>query len=240
MKYRFLIIAWLCMLNLSSQTKGKITYRVSIDKSSIEKPYENPENTEAKNAALEMIHESVPVEAYLVFRDSVSLYYVEDKTEIPKWENINGAISITPVPLNMTWSMAGRDATFYTDWTRDYDIRTSNTMNKSRRIVKTPLSWEITEDTKMIQGYLCYKAILATKENRVAWFTKAIPLPHGPRGFNGLPGMVLEVQDNKISFTVTTIEMDHPEVDDIVEPKEGELISEEEFREWSKTIMSGN
>ncbi|MBV7270098.1 GLPGLI family protein [Winogradskyella luteola] len=232
----FFIITLSLLLN--AQKKGKVVYKVSLDKSTIEKPYENPENTEAKNEALEMLHESQPVEAYLVFNDSVSLYYVEEKVEIPRWDNDNGVVNITPSGINMSWYMAGSANLYYSDWTRNYNISTSEVVGTRKRIKKEPILWDITEETKTINGYLCYKAILTAKENRIAWFTKEIPLPHGPRGFNGLPGLVLEFQNNKYTYLAKSIELDHYEAEEIEEPLEGDIITEEDYRKWANGFWS--
>ncbi len=238
MKHILILLILTFSFLLNAQMKGKIVYEASIDKSTIEEPYENPDNTEAKNEALEMLHESQPVEAYLVFKDSIALYYVEEKVEIPKWDNDNGVVNITPSGINMSWYMAGSANLYYSDWTRNYNISTTDVMGTRKRIKKEPMLWDITEETKTINGYLCYKAILTAKENRIAWFTKEIPLPHGPRGFNGLPGLVLELQDNKYNYLVKDIQLDHYEAENIEEPLDGDLITEEEYKKWASGFWS--
>ncbi|MEO1033568.1 MAG: GLPGLI family protein [Bacteroidota bacterium] len=230
MKNKLTILFVVVSLVTWSQTKGKITYKVSIDKSTIEEPYENPENTDAKNEALEMLHESQPVESYLVFNDSISLYYVEDNKEVPKFENIDGAISINPTGINFNRGMAGGDRLFYTDWSRNYNISTFEIWGEKKRVKVDSMDWTITNETKEIKGYLCKKAIKDSDEKRVAWFTEDLPVKHGPRGFNGLPGLILEFYNNKHYFVVKEIELNHPEVKDIIEPKEGPLITKEELR----------
>lgn len=60
------------------------------------------------------------------------------------------------------------------------------------------ISWKILNETKVIENYNCRKA-LGRYNNReyVAWFTKEIPISDGPYIFKGLPGLVLEVYDQK-------------------------------------------
>jgi len=59
-------------------------------------------------------------------------------------------------------------------------------------------NWIITNETKTISGYNCQKAT-ATFAGRdyVAWFTNEIPIPNGPYKFNGLPGLIVKINDTK-------------------------------------------
>ncbi len=61
--------------------------------------------------------------------------------------------------------------------------------------------WELSADTSSINGVRCQKA--TTKiGNRVwtAWFTAEIPIPDGPYKFSGLPGLVIQVQDERMHW----------------------------------------
>ncbi|NME68857.1 GLPGLI family protein [Flammeovirga aprica] len=52
------------------------------------------------------------------------------------------------------------------------------------------ISWNITEDSKMINGYKCFKAITNYGfYSIVAWFTPELPFSDGPYTFGGLPGL---------------------------------------------------
>jgi len=224
------LITVFSFLLLNSQTKGKVTYRVTVDKSEIEMPYENPDNDEYRNEALETIHESKPVDAYLVFNDSIGMYYVQAKDDIPEWDNTDGFIAITPSNTNVIWLMAGGDNVFYTDWSRNYNIRTFDALGYNNRIIKDIKTWNVTDETKEILGYTCKKAISKKNDKHVAWFTDAIPVKHGPNGTHGLDGLVLEFISHKFSYVATKVELNHPEADDITEPKDGELITHEKFK----------
>jgi GLPGLI family protein len=60
------------------------------------------------------------------------------------------------------------------------------------------INWELVNEFKIIAKYKCQKAI-AHKYGRTwsAYFTTDIPLPFGPYKFNGLPGLILEISDDK-------------------------------------------
>jgi GLPGLI family protein len=54
--------------------------------------------------------------------------------------------------------------------------------------------WNITNETKLILGYTCFKATTTFRGREfVAYFAKDIPIPDGPMKFNGLPGLILEI-----------------------------------------------
>jgi len=59
-------------------------------------------------------------------------------------------------------------------------------------------NWKITNDTKTISGYNCQKATTTfAGRDYVAWFTNEIPMPDGPYKFNGLPGLIVKINDTK-------------------------------------------
>ncbi len=158
MKKLFFVFLVFTTLNLWSQTKGKITYLVSLDKSTFEAPYENPENTQVENDALEMLLEAQPVQSYLVFNDSIAGYYVQDE-DAPELENFDGVISFNSTGVNLCWIRAGGERYFYTDINRDYNISTFDLMGNKKRLISKKINWTIAEEQKEIKGYLCQKAV---------------------------------------------------------------------------------
>ena len=90
--------------------------------------------------------------------------------------------------------------------------------------------WQITNETDTILGYPVIKAIYITKLNikspnplikinhkDIAWFTPAIPLPFGPAGIGGLPGLILKyhrgnsvIYATKIKFLKKNIKIKRP------------------------------
>ncbi|MDR4950801.1 GLPGLI family protein [Chryseobacterium sp. ES2] len=66
------------------------------------------------------------------------------------------------------------------------------------------INWQLTNDFKTIGKYKCQKAI-TKKYGRtwIAYFTKEIPFPFGPYKFSKLPGLILEVFDDKDDYHFT-------------------------------------
>ena len=68
------------------------------------------------------------------------------------------------------------------------------------------MAWRIKPETKQIGQFLCQKATCSFRgRNYIAWFTPEIPVCYGLWKLNGLPGLILEVNDlkNEVIFTAT-------------------------------------
>lgn len=88
----------------------------------------------------------------------------------------------------------------------------------TRKVVKNNLrymenadlfNWKIHPETKEIAGFKSQKATTVfAGRDYTAWFTSEIPIPDGPYKFHGLPGLIVELQDQKehYSFVVTNIQ----------------------------------
>lgn len=63
------------------------------------------------------------------------------------------------------------------------------------------IKWKLFSEYKTIGKYKCQKAV-AEKYGRnwIAWFTEEIPFPYGPYKFNKLPGLILEIYDDKKDY----------------------------------------
>ncbi|KFF28963.1 hypothetical protein IQ37_08265 [Chryseobacterium piperi] len=63
------------------------------------------------------------------------------------------------------------------------------------------MKWKLGTDKKTILTYECYKAETTFRgRNYTVWYTKDIAIPDGPYKFAGLPGLILEVYDDKDNF----------------------------------------
>jgi GLPGLI family protein len=79
---------------------------------------------------------------------------------------------------------------------------------------KTNMNWVISQESKEIGGYTCFKATLnevIERSNRnfirpvVAWFTPEIPIPFGPLHYGNLPGLIMELQTENALYGVEKI-----------------------------------
>lgn len=101
------------------------------------------------------------------------------------------------------------------------------------------LNWELTDESKTIGEYLCFKALykkeytgrdgkLKTK-TIVAWYCPAIPFSYGPKEYYGLPGLIIELTEKGTTFYATNIELF--ETDIKIDLPKGKTISQQEYEQ---------
>jgi len=94
------------------------------------------------------------------------------------------------------------------------------------------LKWKITAESKNVGSFYCQKAIYIDSLQTVeAWFTPMIPIMSGPADYVGLPGLILHVDIDEGTKTITAKEVFLEELEKnlIVKPTEGKKISREDF-----------
>ena len=63
----------------------------------------------------------------------------------------------------------------------------------------TQYNWTLINETKMLNGYTCFKAVtngtrFSFKQPITAWYTKEIQINDGPLDYTGLPGFIMQVE----------------------------------------------
>lgn len=82
--------------------------------------------------------------------------------------------------------------------------------------------WTITNENRVIAGFNCTKAISNVKNNKViAWFANDIPINYSPLNLNGLPGLILEVENFFNTITIESIS--YSEDTNLLDTKLGEV-----------------
>lgn len=117
--------------------------------------------------------------------------------------------------------------------------------------------WKFEDETKMIGENLCFKATTTkevsntkmrgprrgqsnnTAENDslpktkiieiTAWYTPDIPVNNGPGNYWGLPGLILELNEDKTQLLCTKIVLNPKEKIKIEEPTKGKEVTQKEF-----------
>lgn len=74
------------------------------------------------------------------------------------------------------------------------------------------LEWKIEQKTDEIEGYQVQKATVTYGGRKwTAWFAPEIPIQYGPYVFNGLPGLIVKLSDDKNNFTFLLNGIDNKE-----------------------------
>ena len=70
--------------------------------------------------------------------------------------------------------------------------------------------WTIRKEKKTVAGYDCQQATATFKSRTwIAWFTPDIPVSDGPWKLWGLPGLILEAQDEENQYRFSCIEINN-------------------------------
>ena len=97
--------------------------------------------------------------------------------------------------------------------------------------------WEITTETKIINGFNCYKTATVKKQFDevrnfirrfwpIVWFAPEIPFSFGPKGLDGLAGLVLEATFNgNLFYYAANINLNFKDNVKIEKPEKGKYVS---------------
>ena len=147
---------------------------------------------------------------------------------------------------------SGEGSTLYKNIADQSFLEEQDMMGKAYLVkdMLEPVEWELSNETKKVGNYTVQKAsytrIVDSKrfstgmtemENVkdtlqvTVWFTPEIPVAHGPENFFGLPGLILEVQNQGRTLICEKIEL-NPSADPVVieRPSKGKEITQAEFR----------
>ncbi|WP_299051510.1 GLPGLI family protein [uncultured Polaribacter sp.] len=181
----------------------------------------------------------------LEFDKSTSLYKEDVTLKTPSIAS-RGGVSAFSLGGN------GITDTYYKNIKENRFVNQTEIQGK-RFLVKDKLrdfDWKLTSQTKNIGNYTCYKATfseevvkitqvveaekLIKKEEKetkttVAWYTLQIPVSNGPDKYQGLPGLILELNDGTTTMVCTEVILDKSKTITINEPKKGKEVSLSEY-----------
>ena len=147
----------------------------------------------------------------LEFNEKISAFFVDNFDEID------------PMSLHMLKALSKTNGSVFTNpqefCFKKEIIPTGNlvyVLGKENILIKDSIfnQWEITAETKMINGYKCFKANFSKTQTMlgkeytnkaIAWFCPEIPVSFGPAEFSGLPGLIFQLQANEYSFVLKNI-----------------------------------
>ena len=98
----------------------------------------------------------------------------------------------------------------------------------------TERKWKIGTGQKEILGQNCLQASYRQDSTThiVAWFSPQLQPFNGPSDYQGLPGMILQIDinDGERMITATTIQSENVDTSIIVPPSKGKEVTDEEFK----------
>lgn len=105
------------------------------------------------------------------------------------------------------------------------------------------ITWDLKKNTKNVNGYECMQAIgeriIFRKDEEIierveVWYASGIPLSYGPKMYQGLPGIIVQLKDNSEVYTLTDLDLE--EDYNITRPEDGKEITESAFQKMGEKI----
>mgnify|MGYP003607600291 FL=1 len=150
----------------------------------------------------------------LTYSNGLSVYkadnIIEGETEYKKEsENINEELGAVEIKKEIYKSTAKKsEKLFFKNYLKK-EISFVWPMGQENLTGKDSLqnwNWKITDETKLIDGFKCKKAISNWHNfESTAWFTEDISVSIGPDKYDGLPGLILYVSTQFFEWKATKI-----------------------------------
>jgi GLPGLI family protein len=178
---------------------------------------------EMRETFLKIVNEPNKPSFGLIFSENKSIFFKEDRIGTNSENNLIDAF-------------AGYEGIVYSKSDSIYIQKRSLGKNIYLGKGKTE-NWILENDSKFIDGRLCYKATNTNKiKNQIktfyhpvtAWYCPELPFNIGPNGYGNLPGAILELQVRNVIFTMETIDLKSNEKLDLKTLRNSKILSEDE------------
>jgi GLPGLI family protein len=202
---------------------GAIIYELSFRKESFKKI------DSIKNLRIKKVLENQKNKKYVLhFEENDSIFCEEKNMEV---EN-NSKIDLTSI-------FADKGIYYYNRIEKNLLIQKVSLGETFLVINSDNYKWELKKETLKIGDYLCYKAITykliknrkgeLLKRKIIAWFTDTFPINFGIKDYQGLPGLIIRLEEPMISYQLKSISLNLTESLSIKKPIKGRKITQEEL-----------
>lgn len=157
---------------------------------------------------------------------------IKDKSLLIEKEMFGKEFLVTDSLPQIKWKMEGETKKIgnYTCYkaTASIPVDQSNLLNFKP---KKGAEEEMKKKTESEQRSTNFMDMVEMPKEKVitAWYTPDIPVSQGPENYWGLPGLILEVSDDKTTILCSKIVINPKEKVEIKAPKKGEKVSQAEF-----------
>ena len=145
-------------------------------------------------------------EYVLNFNDSVASYHEKKKIDI---DNTNKSTRLAKI-------FSGYKGPYY------YNLKDKIiNREKGKYLIESSYSkyqWKLLNERIVLNDLICYKATTKIEirgrrgnfdREIIAWYTPDIPLSIGPDGFAGLPGLILQLENNRVVTTLKKVDFNN-------------------------------
>ena len=193
-----------------------------------------------KTLYLDDIKTTKPTTFYLFINGNESLYKapLDPEARMNEGYGQNRTVNVAQYENVYYTNLETEEKIFESFWTRGILVKVDK------------IDWILTDETKKIGDYLCYKATALIQTEQLlgnnfidsieAWYTKEIPVSFGIKEFHGLPGLTLELITNyesgKLCYIVTDIQLKPEEEIEIEKPKGKRIMSFKQYIQHIKEL----
>lgn len=232
MRNALVALLLLLVASASAQTTGMITYEEKMD---LHKTLP-PDRQDMKD----MIPQFNTALFELIFSGDTSIYRAKKQEEMPATTSTSPG---GPPGGPMRYGGGRALRVVYKNLAADTMIDSRDFMQKQFLITGPPKArkWKIGTKQKQILGYNCMEASFRVDSATalVAWFAPQLQISNGPSDYQGLPGMILQidVNDGERMITATEIALDSVDTSVLVAPSKGKEVTPEEFEKIREEKM---
>ena len=174
----------------------------------------------------------------LIFNEQQSVFFIDEMMDINQ-SNISMAIAFS-----------GVSGKYYNIKKTSLLLREFEEEGFGKIILQSQYNynWELLNESKKIDGLTCFKASrIMTIDNGdagvfnrtiTAWYCPSIPVPYGPAGEGGLPGLILELHNRNVILGVRKIDLNPNKKNVITLPTKGKWLSEKEYSKMLDDIIN--
>ncbi|WP_179352973.1 GLPGLI family protein [Winogradskyella vidalii] len=215
-----------------SQNSGKAFYKKQ-SKHNFSNIKELDNNTKAKSAFKSVNNTIDEMEFELMFNDSLASYR--------KLKKLNSDSQSSS--MNLATAFSGYSGPYY------FNLKTRQSLREQGKYIIEKdfedYDWTLTKEKMMIDSLTCYKATTILKQQGrrgeilkpvIAWYTTDINLQVGPDGFSGLPGLIIQLEVDKVITTLQKIKFLEKKID-IDIPTKGKKMTEQEYAILMKDLV---
>jgi GLPGLI family protein len=191
------------------------------------------ENTNAGIFVKKMAKEMENVEYTLKFNKNSAVFFETSKMNLEKDEN--------SLVVEFSKTLGGGNGIYYVNRKTNKTFHEREFESELYLVEQDKISnWTLTQEKKKIGNYNCFKAtkndtFVGSSGNLItikiiAWYTPEIPFSYGPIKYNGLPGLILELENDKVIFYASKIELHKKDSKEkVLQPKKGIKITQSRY-----------
>lgn len=248
--YLSIIVLFLAFQGFSQEINGRAYYTAMVK-------LEKPKLTEKQLADPKF--KDLAEQLTKPFIDELVLEFTQDESVLKKLPKLE-----KPDPkkgkITISMSVMGDEEIVYKNLKKNKFLNAKELYGKKFLIddALEDREWQLGKETKTIGDYVCFKAtylpepevkeslwLYSDDENKkneiIAWYTPQIPVKNGPARYDGLPGLILEVEEGRRKYVCTKIVLNPDDAVEIKKPVKGKKVDQEKFdailEEKSKDMM---